>query len=256
MECDSQQQATESSEEAKLITQVEQETYQQLDQSHLHHHHHHHRQAGDRSDLGPAEKKMKASDFAEYDMLINELADLLKLARHQDSAVVLKAARLLLETTTSNKQRTAAAAAPPSPPQATAATTTQTGDDNTNPVRQTCSLGNDTKTRASGCSNRDGSSRLSDDKIRTIQQSKFTLDDVLLPKTLVTKSAPKTSVSEVVKEEKYDLTKAFERAAKALKLLYLDDQRQLQNQVNELISSVQSITANPKTDPRLLATGR
>uniref|UniRef100_A0A6G1SCM3 UPF0568 protein n=1 Tax=Aceria tosichella TaxID=561515 RepID=A0A6G1SCM3_9ACAR len=248
MECDSQQQqqqqqqqATKNTEEAKFDTQIKQDVYHSDQQQP--HHHQPHQQGGDRSDLGPVEKRMKASDFAEYDELINELADQLKLARHPDSLVVLKAARLLLEA--NNNTLTPA-------PSSAVVSLMVDGDNSNRAAQLPQSQENDTETRASGCLNKDGSSRLGDDRIRTIQQSKFTLNDVLLPKTLVTK----TSDSEKDVNKKYDLTSAFERAAKALKLLYLDDQRQLQNQVNELISSIQSITANPRTDPRLLATGR
>ena len=41
------------------------------------------------------------------------------------------------------------------------------------------------------------------------------------------------------------------RAAKALTLLYIQDLRNLQTKINESIVSVQSITANPKTDTKL-----
>jgi RLL motif-containing protein 1 len=40
-------------------------------------------------------------------------------------------------------------------------------------------------------------------------------------------------------------------SAKILRLLYINDLRELQTTVNEMIASIQSITANPKTDTTL-----
>jgi RLL motif-containing protein 1 len=42
-----------------------------------------------------------------------------------------------------------------------------------------------------------------------------------------------------------------DRAAKLLRLLYVADLRQTQNNVNEAISRMQQHTADPKTDSRL-----
>lgn len=41
------------------------------------------------------------------------------------------------------------------------------------------------------------------------------------------------------------------RAGKILKLLFIQDLRQLQTQINESIVAVQKVTANPKTDTAL-----
>ncbi|RWS09343.1 UPF0568 protein C14orf166-like protein [Dinothrombium tinctorium] len=46
------------------------------------------------------------------------------------------------------------------------------------------------------------------------------------------------------------------RAAKVLRLLHINELRALQTQINELIVSVQSLTANPKTDTALGKVGR
>lgn len=40
-------------------------------------------------------------------------------------------------------------------------------------------------------------------------------------------------------------------SAKLLRLLYINDLRELQTNVNEIIAAIQSITANPKTDTTL-----
>ncbi|OXU20825.1 hypothetical protein TSAR_004010 [Trichomalopsis sarcophagae] len=49
---------------------------------------------------------------------------------------------------------------------------------------------------------------------------------------------------------------ALNKAAKVLSLLYIQDLRDLQTKINEAIVSVQSITANPKTDTKLGRVGR
>lgn len=46
------------------------------------------------------------------------------------------------------------------------------------------------------------------------------------------------------------------QAAKVLRLLYVQDLRDLQTRINEAIVAVQTITANPKTDTRLGKVGR
>ncbi|XP_014205919.1 UPF0568 protein C14orf166 homolog [Copidosoma floridanum] len=50
--------------------------------------------------------------------------------------------------------------------------------------------------------------------------------------------------------------KVLTNAAKVLCLLYIQDLRDLQTKINEAIVSVQSITANPKTDTKLGKVGR
>ncbi|XP_043676733.1 RNA transcription, translation and transport factor protein isoform X2 [Vespula pensylvanica] len=48
----------------------------------------------------------------------------------------------------------------------------------------------------------------------------------------------------------------LDNAAKGLTLLYIHDLRNLQTKINELIVSVQNITANPKTDTKLGKVGK
>ena len=175
----------------------------------------------------PAEKKMKPNSGDEYGRLLSELARQLKLARHPNSLTVIKAARLVVEQMLSSKEHG-----------------TSHGGDNP------------------GADRPDGARER---EIR-IQQCKFRLEDVPLPECLdVGESTNQLSESNksqlgsggvvVTDGAKTKDELKFERAARALKLLYLDDQKQLQNRVNETISAIQSITANPKTDPRLLASG-
>ena len=45
-------------------------------------------------------------------------------------------------------------------------------------------------------------------------------------------------------------------AAKILRLLHIKELRDLQTKINETIASIQSITANPKTDSSLGRVGR
>ncbi|XP_012255313.1 RNA transcription, translation and transport factor protein [Athalia rosae] len=49
---------------------------------------------------------------------------------------------------------------------------------------------------------------------------------------------------------------ALENAAKILRLLYIQDLRNLQTRINEAIVSIQNITANPKTDTKLGQVGK
>lgn len=48
----------------------------------------------------------------------------------------------------------------------------------------------------------------------------------------------------------------YNRAAKILRLLYIQDLRKLQTTINEAIVAVQAITADPKTDTKLGKVGR
>jgi len=50
--------------------------------------------------------------------------------------------------------------------------------------------------------------------------------------------------------------KQLDRGATVLRLLYIDDLRTLQTQVNEIVATLQDFTANPKTDSKLGKVGR
>ncbi|XP_074605140.1 RNA transcription, translation and transport factor protein [Brevipalpus obovatus] len=50
--------------------------------------------------------------------------------------------------------------------------------------------------------------------------------------------------------------KQLERPAKVLRMLYLNDMRDLQNNINRTIVKIQEITAHPKTDSNLGQVGR
>lgn len=181
---------------------------------------------------GPSSsKKMKPDEFIEIDSLVNEVGDLLKLVRHPNNSVTIKAAKILLESLSSEKPLS---------------TTTQTTTSQ-QPMKSSDILDGDCEIR--------------------IQQSKFNLDDITLPSAIMSNWKNKMAKNETTPLNDCDnndikrltdkkLTEAFERASKALRLLYLNDQKQLQLKVNETISSIQSITANPKTDSKLVSIGR
>lgn len=165
----------------------------------------------------PVGKKMKPNDYDEYDKLVLKLADTLNIAAHPDTSVTIKAAKLLIERII-----------------------TSTDKFNVKKMDK----------------QRQSSSRHAPeerDEIR-IHQPKFTLNDVLLPTSVAIMN--KSDESSSYDKEKDDPGETYDHAARSLKLLYLDDQKQLQLKVNEIISTIQSITANPKTDFRLKATGR
>ena len=50
--------------------------------------------------------------------------------------------------------------------------------------------------------------------------------------------------------------KQVDKAATVLRLLYIDDLRTLQTQVNDIVATLQDFTANPKTDSKLGKVGR
>lgn len=93
-----------------------------------------------------------------------------------------------------------------------------------------------------------------------VQKSRFTLDDITLPDTMLPRwsAALSTQPGETGDDAKikFEEISNLNKASKVLKLLYTDDQKQLQLRVNEIISSVQAITANPKTNFKLSSVGR
>jgi len=67
--------------------------------------------------------------------------------------------------------------------------------------------------------------------------------------------------SAAINEEKFPLgfdtgDSNLNKAATVLRMLYIDDLRQLQTKINEMIVSVQNYTANPKTDTSLGKVGK
>lgn len=169
----------------------------------------------------PVEKRMRPDDSEEYSNLVSQLCDKLKIARHPDTSVSIKAARLLIENVLADE-----------------------GKKSSGDIRQ--------ENAPSGGSTRYGKSV--SDKMR-IQKSKFRLEDLSLPKVALM-TCEDEPMDENMGMEKDELDKTFEQASKSLKLLYLNDQKQLQYRVNEIISSIQSITANPQTDAKLASVGR
>uniref|UniRef100_H2YWJ4 RNA transcription, translation and transport factor protein n=1 Tax=Ciona savignyi TaxID=51511 RepID=H2YWJ4_CIOSA len=95
-----------------------------------------------------------------------------------------------------------------------------------------------------------------DDKI-TLEAIKITVERL----TAETDTQVKKTTNKPIPIDDLDLgfdtgDPKLNRAAKALRLLHINDLRQLQTQVNEAIVAVQAITANPKTDQRLGKIGR
>lgn len=225
----------------------------------------HQRRRGDESEGSgqPTEKRMKTGEINEYHELLGELATRLKLAHHPNPATLLKAARLVLSRPKDDRELSLRSGVDHGEHvsmelheqrQQQSAQMNDGDDDTKTATRKSPSAGE--SARLSG-----GDGQAGQRWRGTAQKSKFTLYDVSLPKALVESSTTGPTVCDSNElensvQESVDHGRVLERAAKALKLLYLDDQRRLQNQVNDLISSIQSITANPKTDPRLLATGR
>lgn len=241
----------------------------------------------------PVGKKMKPSDFAQYDSLVNQLAKRLKIARHPDSSIVISAASLLLDQLLTGSMSASSSPKPePKPSQssspllsststpsssvAVAASTTQTiadgyGRDN---IQPTILSSDDTKIsqvvqKAQTKSASSGTGFCGDttgckDSPGLMQKSKFIIADVTLPVSLSNKLVAIDGSNRVgggvakvhAGDVKDDLRVTFEHASKSLKLLYLYDQKQLQFLVNKTISSVQCLTANPKTDSKLISIGR
>lgn len=247
----------------------------------------------------PVGKRMRPSDQTEYDTLLDQLADRLKIARHPDSLVTIKAARLLIE----NILAASSLSSKFDHGQQSSADFSRSGssnDDNRTTISANNKSNDDPKATKINLTNNQQApaavivSDRSDSRVAIvglssamrIQQTKFSLDDVSLPASLVSswssvaamtpkqinddqsltnKETTTTTTSmeleqqganETTARRKDELKGALERASKSLKLLYLNDQKKLQLQVNEIISSIQSITANPKTDSKLLSSAR
>lgn len=209
-------------------------------------------------------KRMRPDEFIEIDTLVNEMAGLLKLVRHPDTSITIKAARILLESL-SDRQSLSPSTTTSEPMKSSVSSdiVESSATDKSSITQGSRSIGVKQISQSSKSKN----AADSEGEIR-IQQSKFNLDDIPLPGVLMSNWKNKINKNEIVaassdianiedkKMKKDELDIAFERASKALRLLYLNDQKQLQLQVNEIISSIQSITANPKTDSKLVSIGR
>lgn len=70
----------------------------------------------------------------------------------------------------------------------------------------------------------------------------------------VAKNAPMTISDVILGFETGD--KVLDKAVKVLRLLYINDAKELQTEINRVIVDVQTVTANPKTDTALGQIGR
>lgn len=185
-----------------------------------------------------ASKRMKPdTSDDEFERLLCQLADRLKIIRHPDSSITIKAAKLLIEEMLSSDDF---------------------GTNQRYPKQQNPEISPDLLRK----------NQLQQKRAARIQHSKFNIADVPLPKYLLDRFSQLEKPIDNANDgdqyqnvdsgetQKDDLELALRHASKALKLLYLDYQKQLQHQVNETILSIQSLTAYPKTDSKLLATGR
>ncbi len=89
---------------------------------------------------------------------------------------------------------------------------------------------------------------------RSPSTSETSSDDGSKKKKLSFKTDDSKLAEPFSKTSKYD--PPMNRAANVLRLLYINDLRQLQTAINGMIVQVQSLTANPKTDTKLGKIGR
>ena len=88
-------------------------------------------------------------------------------------------------------------------------------------------------------------------KFVSLRLNKESLED---PSSVISKGEPFPLKETDLGFDTHD--KSVNEAAKILRLLHIQDLRNLQTKINETIVSVQAITANPKTDTRLGKVGR
>lgn len=155
----------------------------------------------------------------EYDIMLDRLSNKLNIVRHPDDSVLLDSIILLLKK--------------------------QQGPLNARTNENLLSRDN----KGSGDSQFVPTFRL--------QKSTFNIEDIPLPNYLTNTKAASAAVVNNQKPSLCDKELVIlENASKCLKLLYLHDQKQLQIQVNDIISSIQTLTADPKTESKQMAIGR
>lgn len=100
-----------------------------------------------------------------------------------------------------------------------------------------------------------------EDYVITLNAIRIFIQERLTNSAKQDKAGDDKSKSRKVKLESLDLgfetgDPSLDNAAKALRLLHINDLRQLQTDINNAIVAVQALTANPKTDSRLGKVGR
>lgn len=93
------------------------------------------------------------------------------------------------------------------------------------------------------------------DAVTLLASSRLSKAALLKPRTVIPQGRP-FPFREHGSGLAEDTDEAVSEAAKILRLLYIQDLRQLQTSINECIVEVQKVTADPKTDTRLGKVGR
>eukprot|EP00117_Sycon_ciliatum_P024991 scpid76089/ scgid20843/ UPF0568 protein C14orf166; CLE7 homolog; UPF0568 protein C14orf166 homolog len=99
------------------------------------------------------------------------------------------------------------------------------------------------------------------DPVKVFQAARMLLESRFSPDAMKEFKQASLESKDMFALDKMDLgfdtkNKCLNQAAKVLRLLHIAELRQLQTSINEIIVTVQTITANPKTDERLGKVGR